>query len=57
MSIRVHTYHSDFEKKYVEPNVITTWNLPKAILNQNCINRETIIEGNNIIKAFNCSVQ
>jgi hypothetical protein len=49
--------HSDFEIKYVEPNIITTWNLPKTILNQNCINREITIEGNNMIKASNCSVQ
>jgi len=49
--------HSNFEIKYAEPNINKTWNLPKTILNQNSINRETIIEVNNIIKSFNYSVQ
>lgn len=50
--------HNNIGITYVEPNIILTWKLSKIVLNQNCIiNREIIIEGDNIIKAFNCSVQ
>jgi len=49
--------HKSFETKYVEPNVLLTWNLPKTILNENCISREITIESINIIKALNCSIQ
>nr|AAC33319.1 envelope protein [Drosophila virilis] len=47
----------NFQINYIEPNIILTWNLPKTILNHNCINNEITIEGNNIIKIFNCSLQ
>jgi len=34
-----------------------TWNIPKTLLNQNCINKEISIVGSNLIKILNCSVQ
>lgn len=49
--------YKNFELNYIEPNIIITWNLPKTLLNQNCINKDLIAEGNNIIKVFNCSIQ
>jgi hypothetical protein len=49
--------HKNTEISYVEPNIILTWKLPKTTLNQNCKNQEIIIEGDNLIKAFNCTIQ
>lgn len=47
----------NYQITYIEPNIIVTWNLPKTKLNQDCVNNELTIEGNNIIKNYDCSLQ
>jgi len=34
-----------------------TWNIPKTLLNQHCINKEISIVGSNLVKILNCSIQ
>lgn len=47
----------NYQITYIEPNIIVTWNLPKTKLNQDCVNNELTIEGNNIIQIYDCSLQ
>jgi len=37
---------------YVEPSILLSWNIPKTVLGQNCINKEISIVGSNPILKF-----
>jgi len=52
----IKTY-TNFQINYVEPNMLLTWNFPKTLLNQICINKEISIVGSNLVKILNFSIQ
>lgn len=45
--------------KYVEPNIILTWNISKTAVIQNCekLNKNFQVEGNKIIRVTQCKVE
>lgn len=47
----------NFHIYYVEKNILLIWNLPESIINQNCINKQEVIKGNNINKINNRPIQ
>jgi len=48
--------YKNLQNYYLEPNILLTWNIPKTLLNQNCINKGIPIVGSNV-KILNCSRQ
>jgi len=53
-----HTFVSENESvKYIEPNIIITYNLKETQINQDCEMFNKTIQGNNIIQLSQCTLE
>jgi len=42
--------HRNFKINYIETNILSMWNIPETVVNQDCTNNKILILGNNKIK-------